>query len=788
MTEYIPSRAARRTSEDRLVRRIKSIEDRLSKSVRTPQLPNSAIDDGAITVTQDGAQVGIIGQQYDGTNGYITIAGPNPPVPAPPAMTTAPGGVIVSVSGGFADPQVGFTSPVVAPLDFVGWSVEVDTTTTFTAPRKYGVSSAAGGQVTVLWPTTGTPLYARVRSRTSSGKISNPSTTVGPIPSGTVGLVDIGFDLANYAASNTIIYSTTQPANPTRVGTLWMKEIAAGPPPKYETWRWTGVAWQLLQDQGVTTALANAAAAQTAADTKAKLFTQATTPTYSGAANTAYWINTSTAPGNSGNLPEVWNGTGWTLYRLGNGAIQPNSLIASNVIATGTVSAALLEAIMVIANVMVAGNPTGDRVQFSAQGIQQVKSGNVTFNLSPDGSAYFAGILSGKSSNYQEGVGGWQIESDGDAAFQSVQVLDNVTAKTVSTTSLDIQGQPIEQLLTVKPDGLVSQGFNDTLNLQGIVAETGFVELGFIAYPGRGYWININGPVYACSDSTTWIGNNVRATLDGSAPSPTSLIIAILGDKDGGPDSPSSWPWRVLNGGFLWYPNATNSAGQQMRLLLTMARVRGAGNVGMNATQYRVQMSVYEQGSAFPNSMRVNNATVVAPPPPPPPPVQRYEETFYTTWTASYRANGTRWSDSDRMYQGNGDSFNGNQASFMGFDYNYIRSKLTGSTITWAKLYIHNLGTWNNSGGTAFVGSHGSAGVPATYTGGAFERRSSTYTPKGGWIEVDVLGIFNEIRDGASTGLILGRAPDDNNAWYGYWHGQNAGILDMPRVVVRWER
>jgi hypothetical protein len=477
-----------------------------------------------------------------------------------------------------------------------------------------------------------------------------------------------------------------------------------------------------------------------------------------------------------------WTGTTWASRLFGDAVLS--SLTVSKLV-SGVFQAGVTATI---------GNPTGARIDISGTAIEQVDAtGQITFQLTPGGGALFRGVLTGQSTNFVEGTQGWRLEEDGDAFLQNVQVAENLSAQSASFTDLTISGVPLGDIIDSRPRGLIAQGFNTTVNLQGLTAETGIVEQGFTAYPGRGYLIVVDGPTVASSTTDTVPYVAMKGTTDGSAPTVGSTFVAHMGEfPPGGPtpgSSPANYPFRPVKGSFLWYPpGITNPAGQQARLLMVIGRAAGSvsGSVGANCTQYRCQMSVYDQGPALPNSMQVNNSTVVAPPPPPPPPIQSYEQTIFSAWTASYRQNGVRWSDNDRMYQGYGDSLNGNQASLIGFDYGYLRSVLAGSVIRSAILYIRNQHTWNSGGATAWVGSHAATGMPATYTSGGFERRSATNTAQGGWIGVDVLGVFNEIRDGASTGLMLGRAPDNGAQHYGYWFGQNYD--DRPRVVFRFEK
>jgi hypothetical protein len=184
-----PYRPASVDSVDQLARELAI----LRRSARRPQLSHSAIDDGALVTTVAGQTTTIIGQQFDGTSGAVVVAGPTPPTPSAPGVTTQPNGITVRWDGTFPD-QAGYQLPVVAPQDFKGVEVQVspdpafpqgDTAQAFDLVVGTLITSARGGDVFVPWGSSGTPLYARLVTRAVSGKGSLPSAVTGPVSSGT---------------------------------------------------------------------------------------------------------------------------------------------------------------------------------------------------------------------------------------------------------------------------------------------------------------------------------------------------------------------------------------------------------------------------------------------------------------------------------------------------------------------------------------------------------------------------------------------------------------------------
>jgi hypothetical protein len=701
---YVPGPTRSTKPEDRLVRRIKGLEERLDALSRTPQLTSSAIDDGSVLVTAGGQLTGNIGQQFDGTSGYVVVAGPTPPVPSGLTALTVPGGIKVKWDGSYADPQTGFSSPVVAPLDFARVDVEVDTDPSFPNhldigdPNSGSILSAAGGEITVAWPTSGTALYVRLRVRSTAGKRSNPSQTA-TVTSGTVGLGDLGFDLASYAASNTIVYTTgAQPANPDRVGTLWVKQISAGPPPKYETWRWTGASWQLLQDQGVTTALANAAAAQTAADTKAKLFAQAATPTYSGAANTAYWIDTSAG---GGNVPKVWNGTAWVPYQLGNGAIQPNSLVASNVVATGTITAALFEALLVLTTAVIAGNASGDHARLDGQGLRIFVDDPV------DHIPNQAGALGTSSSDFL---------SLTDSAGHTQAALSDVGG--ASFTALTVTSDPVfrgKNLTTIIAEQTNGKNYRGSWYLGDFASrslqvrsEIGIVQFVFPIIAGHSYEITVVGPFThwgpgwlngypgqtAGTASEMQLGYKIATT---TSQTPVNATVSSTDVNrlffQGVPD----YGWQNPSADFTYDATVTGQASLLITQLCNFGTTATASHWGL------IRFSVTDLGPATARPVTYNNGggtwyvgtagTVSSP--------KRQYDTGELTpagWASFTGSNVLRTDTADVVQGYDPSGFNGD-----GWGYWWFNIPSITGTVDEAWIYLYANHWYYNSGGTALV-------------------------------------------------------------------------------------
>ncbi|MFF0291029.1 hypothetical protein [Streptomyces sp. NPDC005262] len=156
-----------------LAGRIATLERLVRDLSRTSRLANSSIENGAITVYDDGGDLrGSIGLQPDGTLAVAAVNGPPPPVPGAPTITSVLGGVAVAWDGSFA-------GGAPAPADFA--YVEVHSSTDPEFPDGGSLFSAfysaQGGTMTVP---AAVPVWVRLVSVSTSGVVSDPSPVAGP--------------------------------------------------------------------------------------------------------------------------------------------------------------------------------------------------------------------------------------------------------------------------------------------------------------------------------------------------------------------------------------------------------------------------------------------------------------------------------------------------------------------------------------------------------------------------------------------------------------------------------
>lgn len=331
-----------------LASRLARIEKLLKQ--RGDQLTYSSFDDGALRefkTDETGAatQVAQYGQQYDGTSGAATLVSPAPPAPSVPYAVGVAGGINVTLDGTFeGDPTI------VAPMDFKGFDVVVGPIgfDPIATPPILTVVSPRGGSVFVALP-PGNYEVAAV-TRTLSGRPSLPSPVDAATAFGSPTQAEVEQALADAAAAQ----AAADAAN--------------------------GVA-----DDALAAANAKNAVIHADADPVGEPNTLGDT-----------WF---THDVTSGAIIAQWRGMGGTTWQQDTISHQVISSIdlgvatvgklAANYIDTGTLTAALQ-----VAGMIIAGLPTGARVVIDGAGIRQFSaSGDIRINLptDPDVPAQFEG-------------------------------------------------------------------------------------------------------------------------------------------------------------------------------------------------------------------------------------------------------------------------------------------------------------------------------------------------------------------------------------------------------------
>src|SRR5581483_6179049 len=140
------------------------------------------------------------------------------------------------------------------------------------------------------------------------------------------------------------------------------------------------------------------------------------------------------------------------------------------------------------------------------------------------------------------------------------------------------------------------------------------------------------------------------------------------------------------------------------------------------------------------------------------------------------------------MFQGQYSSTNGNQFSLFTLPYTTIQSDLSGSTINKVEVYLNNLHWYNNSGGTAVIGTHtyGTVTGAADYANVNPDISESHYDlGQAKWVTVSN-SIGSALRDNTAKGIALGKGPSTSKTYYGYFSG--FGQSGAPKVRITYTK
>lgn len=243
-----------------------------------------------------------------------------------------------------------------------------------------------------------------------------------------------------------------------------------------------------------------------------------------------------------------------------------------------------------------------------------------------------------------------------------------------------------------------------------------------------------------------------RAVRDLQTPKP-SIIPVLSADP---PDTDSSNYWYLPDG--------------RVRI-----RVR---NTADTAWVYR-EIITTTPGSS-------SSATAPAPPKPAP-------KTYETTWSASlmedYKGDNTKRLDfSDRLYYGNGDTYNDRNKSLLIFP-SAVATALASSQIVSIRLNIFSEHTWSNSGSDVYLSVHNQSTIPTTFSGTSAPNGKRYVTRihlrKNTQERISIPIVFAQaIRDGWGKGIVL-EALNDSKEQYGYVAGSGSG-KPVPSITVRY--
>lgn len=531
-------------------------------------------------------------------------------------------------------------------------------------------------------------------------------------------------------------------------------------------YRWEGStpSWVKVQDVNIQTAITNAATAQAVADGKMRIFAQTTAPTGLLAIDVGdMWIDT-----DDGNkvYTWVWNSatsTGsWQARLLGNSSIEPKSLIASNVVATGTITASLFEASLVLATTIIAGAPLGDHARmtptgfrvFAADPIDNVP--NEVVRMGTDTNDYLAVVNS--AGNLVASV-----DDTGRASFDGLTVNSDPY----------FGGKTLSQIITERTRentyrGVIYLGNFDQRTPQ-IRNEVGLAQFVFPCVAGRTYSITVNGPFVHWGPGTdTELSALYRiATTTGTTPAQATITSQEIHReyRSGLPE----FYWQNMNASFIWDSGTTGLASLLISMLVYF------GPPATAAAWNWIGFNVEDLGPTNnrPVTRNAGGGTwyTGAAPPTETPKTQYYVDLAPLGWE-SFRGNGTKRTDVPGPVQGwDPSGFNGDGKGHWWFAI----PNITG-TVDRVDFYCYSNHWYYNSGGTAIFNA-AVAGVPYNkqradwHVGGYPKPGGKTVTLPSDWWPQFRSGVANRF-----DGVTVGPSGGSNLTYYGRFDGPSARL------------
>lgn len=387
----------------------------------------------------------------------------------------------------------------------------------------------------------------------------------------------------------------------------------------------------------------------------------------------------------------------------------------------------------------------------------------------------------------ESGVSGWRIARDGSATFYNLTVgsnkyfIDesgNAVFNSVSANVIELNGMPLSEILDVMPRGIIAVS-TITGSSPGYTGASQ-VLAGRIVIPNasrhRQYVIGGSRLHFDTQGSTGARRMNLDVRYAWNAPASTSTTH-LWGHQESTYNLTSfdqeinfRHPFNVVP------PNGEGVDDLHLALYFssddTSGMLRMIGSTGSRL--YVEDIGALVSTSTF----SLGTGTT---------PVQTYVKTYSANWSDSYQADGDKRGIT-QCYQGYYSSTNGNQYSLIGFPYSTIQADLANATITKVEVYLNNNHWYNNSGGTAVIGTHNYASEPTTASlsnvNSDITRASFTYG-QAKWVTVSN-SIGTALKGNTAKGIVLGPGPSNSNAYYGYFAGN--GESGEPQIRITYTK
>lgn len=527
-----------------------------------------------------------------------------------------------------------------------------------------------------------------------------------------------------------------------------------------------------------------------------KLFWQDTRPGGLTGDDKAFWWDSA-----DDNRAHFWDGADWADVPVGNNAIQAGSLVASDVLATNSITSALLEALLVLATAILAGDQAGAHVLLSENGLQ-------FFAVNPEGAIKQTGGFGTGADGitlYDSTTGEITVSLTGDSGgvMQSLSVSGvDADGDGLPETGFAVYGREYLDWLDDRAAGAVASAYTNNaasgVFASGITTTFGLGEVSFTAKAGRNYMVVFSGLHFGLIGGTGKALITVRGTIDGSTPTISNgtpygsafLHIPVA-------DSAYTAPPIPIFGDFA-------ASDVTVRLLVTAERFSGTGTLSAltytGAERYNApfRFFVLDAGRDIADTYIPNDGGGVrSGGNPSPTPKQNYQSIWYASFVGSYLGDGSRRTDTSDMVQGQTPYYTagGNQKALAGFMGGAtvgevgktVAAALSGATISKVEVGLCCRSSHYNSGGTGWIGYHGNTSLPATAPNATYGGFGGAHFDQGQtrWISLPS-STFPSWLNGTYRGFTVGPGPSTDPIYYVRFYG--IGSNPKPGLRITYTR
>lgn len=425
----------------------------------------------------------------------------------------------------------------------------------------------------------------------------------------------------------------------------------------------------------------------------------------------------------------------WYPNLLRSGGVMPNSLVASNIVAAGTINATLLEAIMVLTNTLIAGDPAGEHVTINANGLSAYSVDPATNTL------YVSSSLGGP---------GVDFIGTTDVAGHTIAGLDGsgkITGRNLAIgSSATIAGNDLMAYINDRPRGLVQWGTLTGISGVGRTTEGGDCIMSFAAKANRMYRVTLSNIQINSTVSTDYGSVGLHYTNNGVDPTVTDpYLMFMIANHNNTVCGVELAQWN------------TDCV---VKLLVTHGRNFGSGTITI-APAGGAYLIVEDIGPATGDAIVLGTTVTGA--------VQDYAAYRSPTWWHTFDGTPSLLNAGDALYVGNSPTY-GQMRTNVGFGD--VTAELTGATITWAGVYVNSPWWSNAAGGWPYIGRHAQLADSTTAALGTdFQQLWGTMARgEGRWLKFPTTW-WSMLQAGTMTGLSFGPAPNTDQHYLGYFDG-----------------